>query len=438
MNEKSEQTPFDQKLFLVFITTFASMTVFEFAGQFLYPYPPDWRSCLITSLFVSGLAVVIAFFPINATYIKNVELLSEINRRFTVEKELRESKSRLSSIIHVAPIGIGVVSDHHIQTVNDQFCQITGYTADELTGKSTPFLYPTHLDFDYVRKENDLQIAQKGSSEIETRWQKKDGRIIDILLSSTPVDPSDMSSDVTFTALDITERKQAENALLQANKNLNLLSSITRHDINNQLMALNGFVELLHMKIVNPLFEDYFSRINEASNRINAMIQFTKEYEVIGINAAMWQDLRTIVNSAEKGSALGKFTLKNDLPVTTEVFADPLIVKVFFNLIDNALRHGDKLTTIRFSLEDHNGNRIIVCEDDGVGVAGEDKDKIFERGFGKNTGFGLAISRDILSITGITITETGVPGKGARFEIMLPKEAYRIANEQEITLPDTK
>ena len=95
MDARSEPTPFDQRLFLIFIVTFATMTVFEFAGQYLYPYPPDWRSNLITSLFTSGLAVIIAYFPLKAYYDMNTQLLSEVARRHGVEMELREQKERL-------------------------------------------------------------------------------------------------------------------------------------------------------------------------------------------------------------------------------------------------------------------------------------------------------------------------------------------------------
>ena len=109
-----------------------------------------------------------------------------------------------------------------------------------------------------------------------------------------------------------------------------------------------------------------------------------------------------------------------------EVFADPLVVKVCYNLMDNAVRYGGKITTIRFSGEESVDDYLIVCEDDGDGVIAEEKEKIFERGFGKNTGLGLALSREILSITGITITETGEPGKGARFEMTVPKGAWRM------------
>ena len=217
---------------------------------------------------------------------------------------------------------------------------------------------------------------------------------------------------ILISMKDISSRKHMEEAILRANKKLNLLSGITRHDINNQLQVLNGYIDLLHMTVPDPSFEDHFSHIMEASSRITTMIRFTKEYEEIGVHAALWQDLHALMNSAVKGATLGQVTLKNDLPASTEVFADPLIVKVFFNLIDNALRHGNRTTTIRFSFEAGNGHGIIVCEDDGSGVPEENKEKIFTRGFGKNTGLGLAISREILDITGITIRETGEPGGG--------------------------
>jgi signal transduction histidine kinase len=216
-----------------------------------------------------------------------------------------------------------------------------------------------------------------------------------------------------------------EKALNEANNKLSLLSSITRHDINNQLLTLNGFVELLHNEIPDPAFDHYFSRIIKASDQITAMIRFTREYEKIGVHVPVWQDLQNLANSAEKGVIPGQIQFKNDLPAGTEVYADPLIVKVFFNLIDNAIRHGGGITNIRFSSESRNGDRIIVCEDDGEGVPAGEKERIFDWAFGKNTGFGLPISREILNITGITMRETGETGKGARFEITVPPGKFR-------------
>jgi signal transduction histidine kinase len=123
--------------------------------------------------------------------------------------------------------------------------------------------------------------------------------------------------------------------------------------------------------------------------------------------------------------------ITNDIPPGTLIYADPLIGRVFFNLVDNAMRHAGKITMIRFWVEESGDGAIIFCEDDGNGIAAEEKQKIFDRGFGRNTGLGLFLSREILAITGITIRETGEPGKGARFEIAVPKGSWRPAPDDE-------
>ena len=115
--------------------------------------------------------------------------------------------------------------------------------------------------------------------------------------------------------------------------------------------------------------------------------------------------------------------------VNIEIYADPLLKKVFFNLIDNSLRHnGAKMSYIRVTASQNPSKideLVISVEDDGLGVGKEDKPHLFTKGFGKNTGLGLYLSKEILSITGLTIQETGEPGKGARFEILVPKGKYR-------------
>jgi signal transduction histidine kinase len=112
------------------------------------------------------------------------------------------------------------------------------------------------------------------------------------------------------------------------------------------------------------------------------------------------------------------------------VFADPLLEKVFYNLIDNSLHYGgEKMTTIRVTVSGGSEPLRIMYDDDGAGVSADDKKQLFTKGFGKHTGLGLFLSREILSITGISITETGEPGKGARFEITVPEGVYRFAED---------
>jgi len=252
-----------------------------------------------------------------------------------------------------------------------------------------------------------------------------DGSKFPARLESIRLTGSDGEITVRVAVSDITDIRLVEDALRVSNKKLTLLSGITRHDITNQLTVLQGYLTILKVKESDPTLNEYCSKSATAAQRISAMIQFTKEYESIGVNAPVWQNCRTLADTAAKQAPLGKVIVKNDLPAGAEVFSDPLVVKVFYNLMDNAVRYGGKVTTIRFSLQESGEDRIIVCEDDGDGIVAEEKEKIFERGFGKNTGLGLALSREILDITGISIKETGEPGKGAQFEITVPKGACR-------------
>jgi len=167
-----------------------------------------------------------------------------------------------------------------------------------------------------------------------------------------------------------------------------------------------------------------------ASDSISAMIRFTREYESIGVNAPAWQEVSLLADSSSKDISFGQIRLINDIPHGIEVYADPLIGRVFFNLMDNAVRHGGKITTIRFSVEEQDDRHIVVCEDDGDGIVAEEKEQIFDRGFGKNTGIGLFLAREILSITGIGIHETGEPGKGARFGMTVPTGAWRVSGKK--------
>ena len=128
----------------------------------------------------------------------------------SLKNRLHESESRLRSIFRAAPVGIGVVVNRVIKDANDRLCDMTGYSREELVGQSARMLYPTDEDYNYVGSEKYRQIAEKGTGSVETRWRRKDGTIIDVLLSSTPFNPVDLSAGVTFTALDITERKKAE------------------------------------------------------------------------------------------------------------------------------------------------------------------------------------------------------------------------------------
>ena len=137
----------------------------------------------------------------------------DITDRKEAEEKRRLSESQLESVFRVAPTGIGIVRDRVLIEVNQRVCDMTGYTAKELIGRSSRILYPTPEEYDRVGLSKYAQIKDKGSGEVETRWRRKDGSIISILLASAPLDPADWSRGVSFTALDITARKKVEEAL---------------------------------------------------------------------------------------------------------------------------------------------------------------------------------------------------------------------------------
>jgi PAS domain S-box-containing protein len=140
----------------------------------------------------------------------------DITERKKSEEDLRKNEAKLSSIFKVAPTGIGIISNRILLEVNERVCDMVGYTKEELIGKSARILYSCDEDYEYVGKEKYRQIRKFGIGTVETRWRHKDGRIIDVLLSSAPINPSDIEPNVTFTVLDITERKHAEKALRES------------------------------------------------------------------------------------------------------------------------------------------------------------------------------------------------------------------------------
>jgi PAS domain S-box-containing protein len=356
----------------------------------------------------------------------------DITERRKAEQAMRESEEKFRSIVETTPDLIWDIDlQGKFRYISPQIDTIMGYTSEEMEGKTILDLVPEHL-----RSSAAQEIARLVSSEgplvpFEFPARHRDGH--DMVLEIRPskvIGPEGKMTGLTGVAHDITERKRSEDALRQAQKKLHLLSGITRHDIGNQLLSLNGFVGLLHKKVTDPSVETYFTRITDANRQIASMIAFTKEYEKIGMHAPVWQVLTTVVNDAGKGILPGQILLRNDLSASLEVFADPLIVKVFFNLLDNSIRHGQRVTEIRVSSRQSGSDLVVVWEDNGIGIPREDKELIFGRGFGKNTGLGMFLVREILSLTGITITETGTQPDGARFEIVVPGGAYRTVPER--------
>ena len=252
-------------------------------------------------------------------------------------------------------------------------------------------------------------------SEGNWRWLECHGNL---------VEDSQGRRSIVVHASDITDHRESEAALELANRKLNILGSATRHDVLNSLTGLFGYLELAETKTSDEIILRYIKRARTASEVIRKQMEFTKLYQEIGSKHPDWINIDTAVRST-----LGSLP-RNDIDINIdvdeiEVYADPLIERVFYNLLENSMRHGERVRKVTIRNQPFEQSMKLIIQDDGKGINTEEKDLIFKRGYGKNTGYGLYMAREVLGITGLSIVENGEPGRGARFEIMIPAGKHR-------------
>lgn len=220
---------------------------------------------------------------------------------------------------------------------------------------------------------------------------------------------------------EVEERKRTEIALQEANRQLKLLSGMTRHDILNSITAAVGYLDLA-AESSDSEKEVFLDKVYATLEKIQRQIEFTRTYEILGSHQPIWHNLHSLISELGVPETIKLKTSGLDV----DIIADPMLKKVFENLLDNTLRHGgDTVSGIELEGNVHGEEFRLIWSDNGSGIDPGEKEKIFERGYGKNTGLGLFMIREILAITGITIEETGVEGGGARFEIHVPPGEWK-------------
>ncbi|MCQ1537168.1 PAS domain S-box protein [Methanosarcina sp. KYL-1] len=316
-----------------------------------------------------------------------------------------------------------IVADlsNSIVDINTAALGLAGKTRKEVFGKSLNELFGAEMDVfpeDILEEGFSREISLKSGSE--SRF---------FTLSVTPLTTRDDAEGKLVMIHDITEIYRYQEALKQANKKINLMSNITRHDILNQVNVLSGYTELISEMLPQDVKEDprigkYLKNLNKGIETIHSQIIFTRDYQELGVVSPTWQSVSSAAREAAfafSGQGI-KFSIEeNDL----EIYADPLLKKAFYNLFDNAKTHGERVSEIWVSSRRAGEQVVIEIRDNGVGVPADMKELIFEKSVGKNTGLGLFLVRGILSITGLEIKETGIEGEGARFEITVPQENWR-------------
>jgi len=362
--------------------------------------------------------------------ITNEKLVKEIEERQKSRVALEKSEKKYRELVEYANSIILRINDSGVITFFNEFAvNFFGFSEHEILGKNiigtlvpspdTPGknasdMMQTFLTPADAMTFHEMECIRKNNEKAWIAWTSK-----------AILDTKGNPQEFLVVGMDITQRRQGEDALRQVNAKLNLVSSITRHDILNRLQVIYGIISLLQDGIADPSYRGYLKKAEESAIAIKRQIDFTADYKNMGLEKANWQNVKDSVRQSRenvdlKGVNLEIFT--NNL----EIFADPWLNKVFFNLVDNTLQYAGHGTNITVSYRESEGGLDLLFEDNGIGIPLEEKEKIFERGYGKNIGYGLFMAREILAITGLTIQETGEPGKGARYEIHVPNRFYRI------------
>jgi len=287
----------------------------------------------------------------------------------------------------------------------------------QFTGRLSEFLKDPELFLGQI-----ASLPESSEQMVTTSLEFRNGRIYELYVQQQKI--SDQTLGWVWSLHDVTNQKLAEDAIRSANNKLNLLADITRHDILNQLTALAAYLELVQGENRDPSAAGHLQAMEKSLEIIRLQLEFTRDYQNLGLKKPVWQSVAETFTHATESFEEAAVSFYNDTG-TVEIFADPLIGEAFYNLIDNSLRHNERVSQIRLSLRRDGPDLVILYEDDGAGVLPEEKEKIFLRGFGKHTGLGMFLIKEILLITGITIRETGIHGTGVRFEIRVPESRFR-------------
>lgn len=352
-------------------------------------------------------------------------ILRDITDRKRTEDAFLKSEKRFRSLVETSPDIIWEIDpDGKFHYISPKVSTILGYTPEEVLGRSITDLVPEHEKNLATRELMQYVLSDGPLSPIEVTARHRDGHemILEIRPSKV-LDPDGHMSRLQGVAVDITERKKGETALRLANHQLNLITSITRHDIKNKIAVILGYLGISKEASTHPTHGDFIAKIESATLAIQSLIEEAKVYQELGSQEPQWQNIESALPHSYVPDTI---TLNSEIR-GTEVFADMMLGKIFFNLLDNSIQHGGHVTEIRVSSHQKGEGLIIMWEDNGIGIPEGEKEKIFERGYGKNTGLGMFLVREILALTGITIKETGIHGKGARFEIIIPNGQYRLS-----------
>ncbi|MBN2340268.1 MAG: PAS domain S-box protein [Deltaproteobacteria bacterium] len=389
--------------------------------------------------------------------------IEDISELVLAHRQAQENEIMLQSIFRASPVGIGMVKDRHLVWTNSKIHEMSGYSAEELTGQSARILYPNEDEFIYVGEEKYRQIGVNGTGTVETKWKNKNGNILDVLLSSTPLNMNNLSEGVIFSAMDISTRVKLEEELRNAEKMraVGQLAGGIGHDFNNQLAAIMGFADLLDEdKALPKKYKSYTAGILTSAQRAKELtfqlLAFARKGKYLNVSVDVHHLIGDLVGFLNR-TVHKNISIVQHLEATRAVIqGDPsLIQNALLNLTVNArdaMPNGGTLTisTSDAHLKDNSplleklnvaaGSYLkISVTDTGKGISDQTVSQIFEpflTADDKNTGLGLAAVYGTCRNHGGGVDVMSEPDTGNSFSIYLP-EGESAAKNARRSLPSS-
>jgi PAS domain S-box-containing protein len=336
-------------------------------------------------------------------------------------KQVKEGEILQREMIDQLPVAVFMksVKDGKYTFWNKASEQIFNIPAAEVIGRTDLELFSQKMASTIDKEDIEARLNQVSISNKKIADKLRGQRIIHMII--VPIfDSTHTLQYILGIGEDVTEETLS--------MKIDLLFSITRRDILDQLSIIVNSLERAQLKSSREAMQTFFDKTLESIESIRNQMTFVRSLQDIGITSPTWQSVKKTFWEAVMLNPSNTIDIRVEMD-DIELYADPLLPRVFYNLLANSIQHGDhQLTKIRLYVQKTGESLILIYEDNGKGIPLDEKEKIFEFGFGTGTGFGLFLIRELLGYTGITITETGEPGKGAKFEIQVPKGKFRKAS----------